>query len=44
MPDSNVAIVEWVVQFKISSPEKFLVNVRDGLRTPWSELVVEEKV
>lgn len=22
----------------------FMVNVRDGLRTPWSELVVEEKV
>ena len=27
--DRNVAVVEWIVQYKIASPEKFLFNFRD---------------
>ncbi len=30
--DLNVADVEWIVQYKIAEPEKYLFNVRDGVK------------
>lgn len=30
--DLNVADVEWIVQYKIAQPEKYLFNVRDGVK------------
>lgn len=31
--DLNMIVVEWVVQYRIADPIKFLYNVRDGTRT-----------
>ena len=31
--DLNVAVVEWIVQFKIQDPRAFLFNVRDSMQT-----------
>jgi len=31
--DLNVAVVEWIVQFKIKDPRMFLFNVRDPIKT-----------
>ena len=31
--DLNVAVVEWIVQFKIQDPRAFLFNVRDAMQT-----------
>jgi len=31
--DLNVAVVEWIVQFRIKDPTKYLFHVRDPLRT-----------
>jgi len=30
--DLNVADVEWIVQYKIAEPQKYLFNVRDGIK------------